>query len=274
MSRYHPHRDSSLILNAAWRWAEGCLAAEGSVFDDRAKLWTTVLLDELDRLFVQTYDEGEGSFIQKLREQLESGSSECRKLMAEALWILMLFQSNVSPQHKRETIRNVWAWSGSQLDENNPWLADAVLQGLGSGGTAFNTHRWRELGYLLTIVRVFKKLNTAERASALSDAWAFAKWLDGVQKVGQRQMRHILLHLLFPDDFERISSGREKRAILAGLSDTPEREIRKWSDDQIDRKLLELRHQRRTVSRPQLGTRCLTTGLADRAKSKKATQYS
>ena len=48
---------------------------------------------------------------------------------------------------------------------------------------------------------MFKKLNTAERASALSDAWAFAKWLDGVQKVGQRQVRHIFLHLLFPDDF-------------------------------------------------------------------------
>ena len=71
MSRYHPHSNSSLILNAAWRWAEGCLAAEGSVFDNRAELWTTVLLDELDRLFVQTYDEGEGSFIQKLKEQLE-----------------------------------------------------------------------------------------------------------------------------------------------------------------------------------------------------------
>jgi len=137
-------------LNAARRWAERCLAAEGSVFDDQANLWTPVLLDELDRLFVQNYDEGEGSFIQKLKRQLEPGSPECPKLMAEALWILMLFQWNVSSQRKRETVRDVWAWSGSQLDEKHPMLADDVLQGLGSAGAAFNTQRWRELGYLLT----------------------------------------------------------------------------------------------------------------------------
>ena len=150
MSRYHPWRDPAPILNAARRWAERCLAAEGSVFDDQANLWTPVLLDELDRLFVQNYDEGEGSFIQKLKRQLEPGSPECPKLMAEALWILMLFQWNVSSQRKRETVRDVWAWSGSQLDEKHPMLADDVLQGLGSAGAAFNTQRWRELGYLLS----------------------------------------------------------------------------------------------------------------------------
>ena len=35
--------------------------------------------------------------------------------------------------------------------------SDAVLQGLGSGGTAFNTHRWRELGYLLTMSKSVQK---------------------------------------------------------------------------------------------------------------------
>jgi 5-methylcytosine-specific restriction protein B len=96
MSRYHPGRDPAPTLNAARRWGECCLVAEGSIFDDQAKLWTPPLLDELDHLFVQNYDEGEGSFIQKLKGQLEPGSPQCRKLMAEALWILMLFQSRPS----------------------------------------------------------------------------------------------------------------------------------------------------------------------------------
>jgi 5-methylcytosine-specific restriction protein B len=241
MSRYHPDRDPSPTLNAARRWAGSCLAAEGSVFDDKAHLWTPALLDELDRLFVQNYDEGEGSFIQKLKGQLEPGSPACRKLMAEALWILMLFQSNASSQHKRETIRGVWAWSGNDLDEKHPMLANDVLEGLGSAGTAFNTHRWRELGYLLTLVRMFKQLGATERTALLSDAWGFSKWVGQVPQVGHRQMRHIVRHLLFPDEFERISSGREKRTIIARITGTPEREIRSWSDDQIDRKLLELR---------------------------------
>jgi 5-methylcytosine-specific restriction protein B len=126
MSRYHPGRDPAPTLNAARRWGECCLVAEGSIFDDQAKLWTPPLLDELDHLFVQNYDEGEGSFIQKLKGQLEPGSPQCRKLMAEALWILMLFQSNLSSQHKRETVREVWAWSGSELDDKHPMLDDEV----------------------------------------------------------------------------------------------------------------------------------------------------
>src|SRR5262249_51392795 len=94
-----------------------------------------------------------------------------------------------------------------------------------------------------TLVRAFKRLNPAERANLLSDAWAFAKWLSGVPQIGQRQMRHILRHLLFPDDFERISSARDKRTIIARISGTPEREMRTWPDDQVDRKLLELRQR-------------------------------
>jgi 5-methylcytosine-specific restriction protein B len=241
MSKYHPDRDPAPTLNAARHWAERCLSAEGSIFDDKVRLWTPALLDELDRLFVQNYDEGEGSFIQKLKGQLEPGSPECHMLMAEALWILMLFQSNVSSKHKRETIRDVWAWSGSKLDEKHPMLADDVLEGLASAGTGFNTHRWRELGYLLTLVRMFKRLGPTERASLLVDAWSFSKWIAGAPQVGHRQMRHILRHLLFPTEFERISSGREKRTIIARLTGTPEREIRSWPDDQVDRKLLELR---------------------------------
>jgi 5-methylcytosine-specific restriction enzyme B len=243
MSKYHPDRDPAPNLNAARRWADRCLETEGSIFADNENLWTPPLLDELDRLFIQNYDEGEGTFIQKLKDQLQAGSPESRKLMAESLWILMLFQSNASPEHKRETVREVWGWSGSNLNEKHPMLSDEVLTGLGSAGTAFNTLRWRELGYLLTLVRTFKRLSSDERAALLSDAWRFSKWLVGVPQIGNRQMRHILRYLLFPDSFERIASGRDKRAILAGFSGTPEREIRSWSDDEVDRKLLELRQR-------------------------------
>jgi len=38
MSRYHPDRDPAPTLNAARRWADRCLAVEGSVFDDKATL--------------------------------------------------------------------------------------------------------------------------------------------------------------------------------------------------------------------------------------------
>ncbi|GLU29865.1 hypothetical protein Brsp01_50980 [Brucella sp. NBRC 12950] len=56
-------------------------------------------------------------------------------------------------------------------------------------------------------------------------------------------MIHILSHLLFPDTFERISSEGDKRKILAGFENVPEREIRKSSTVEIDRALLDLRRR-------------------------------
>jgi 5-methylcytosine-specific restriction protein B len=49
--------------------------------------------------------------------------------------------------------------------------------------------------------------------------------------------------LLFPDSFERISSEGDKRRILAGFGDTAEKAIKKWSNTEIDRALLDLRRR-------------------------------
>jgi 5-methylcytosine-specific restriction protein B len=243
MARYHPEGDSDATLAAARRWADRCLQNDGSIFADNESLWTPPLLDELDRLFTQNVDEGEGNFLQKLNGQLEPGSVASRKLMAEALWILMLFQRNISPERKREILREVWGWSSEELAENHPMLADPVLRGLGSAGPGFNTYRWMELAYLLTLAKVFKRLGSEERTALLSDPWKFSRWLADAPQSGNRQMRHILRHLLFPDVFERIASGRDKRSILVGFTGSPAREIKGWSDEKIDRALLELRQQ-------------------------------
>lgn len=83
--------------------------------------------------------------------------------MAEMLWALLLFQRPMSPDKKRETISYVWALSGQPLETKNPYLTDEVLAGLGNPGTAYNTKRWRELSYLISIARVFKALEAKPR---------------------------------------------------------------------------------------------------------------
>jgi hypothetical protein len=93
------------------------------------------------------------------------------------------------------------------------------------------------------------KLGPTECAAVLADAWALAKWVAGVPQAGKRQMRHILGHLPFSDEFERISSGREKRTIIARLTGTPEREIRAWPDDQMDPQIARTTPARREPSR-------------------------
>ena len=121
--------------------------------------------------------------------------------------------------------------------------SDDVLHGIGSTGTAYNTHRWRELSFLLTQIRTFKRLTAEDREALLSDAWRFASWLDGFPESRSRQFRHVWLHLLFPDEFERISSSKDKRLIVAAFTDTRERDLRSWPDERIDHKLLDVRNR-------------------------------
>ena len=210
---------------------------------DGKELLSWKLLDELDQRFVKNLDAGEGDFLSKLKVQLSEGSADCHQLMAESVWLLLLFPSNVGAEKKRENVRTIWSWSDASLDEHHPLLDDKVLQGIGSAGTAFNTHRWRELVFLIGALRDFKARDGSEREQIASDPWAFSGWLSGLPEARHRQLIHILPHLLFPDTFERISSEGDKRLILAGFGDTTEKEIKKWSTVEIDRALLELRRR-------------------------------
>lgn len=243
MSRYNPHHHVSPIYDGAASWKDRCLQADASIFSNGQSLWTSSLLDELDQHFVKNLDAGEGDFLSKLKAQLSAGSSECRQLMAESLWLLLLFPSNIGAAKKRENVRQVWSWSGNDLDESHPLLDDTVLKGIGSAGPAYNTHRWRELVFLIGATRDLRRREPAGREEILRDPWAFSGWLSNLPEARHRQLIHILPHLLFPDTFERISSEGDKRLILAGFGDTTEKEIKKWSTVEIDRALLELRRR-------------------------------
>ncbi|MCG6557689.1 EVE domain-containing protein [Ruegeria sp. 1NDH52C] len=210
---------------------------------DGANLWTNELLGELDQRFVKNLDAGDGDFRSKLKVQLSEGSPDCRQLMAESLWLTLLFPSNVGAAKKRENVCEIWSWSADDLSSTHPLLDDSVLEGIGSAGTAYNTHRWRELVFFIGALRDFKSRDPSEREQIASDPWAFSGWLSGLPEARHRQLIHILPHLLFPDTFERISSEGDKRLILAGFGDTPEKEIKKWSTVEIDRALLELRRR-------------------------------
>ena len=229
MSKYNPNHHVKPIYDAAGQWRERSLTAENSIFSEGKNLWTNALLNELDRRFVKNLDAGEGDFLSKLKVQLSEGSPTCQQLMAESLWLLLLFPSNVGAVKKRENVLEIWSWSGEALDVTHPLINDDVLEGIGSAGTAYNTHRWRELVFLIGAMRDFKARDVSDREQIASDPWAFSGWLSSLPEARNRLLIHILPHLLFPDTFERISSEGDKRLILAGFGDISEKEIRKWS---------------------------------------------
>lgn len=239
MSRFNEAR-SGPIIDAAHAWVRRCLVADGSVFSSEF-LWARENFDELDRHFVQRLDAGEGSFYEKLEAQLVDAPAGAKRLMAELLWALFLFPSNISIEMKRSSLLKVWGWSGESLDPAHSMLADNVLAGIGSGGMGVNNHRWRELVYMIGMGAQLKATPEEGRAALFIDYDRFSKWIDQVPQDGERQFRQMFRYFLFPERVERMSSNGDRKKILTALGIAKRAELRKWSDRQLDDALLKVR---------------------------------
>ena len=240
MSRYCGEIDAKPILKAAEHWKHSALLSNGSVFGT-GQLWISEHLDALDKNFVNQLEEGEGDFFQKLESQLQSTGLEVKQLAAEMLWLMLLCPSNISAAKKHSGIETIWNWSQQPFPADSPWLTDETLAGVGSAGTAFNTNRWRELVFFIRLMISFKKFSLTEREALLNNGWKFSDWLATIPEGETRQLRHMLLFLLFPDNFERIFSGGDRRKIVSAFTGKPIVQLKKLAAVEIDRMLADIR---------------------------------
>lgn len=241
MSQYNSRHDIKALLEAARLWKDQCLLDDGPLLGD-GKYWSSDKLAELDQRFIQNPLEGDESYFDKLALQLADASPEAIKLMAELNWLLLLFSTNIRPRTKRDLVRNIWELSGDTLPES--WLLeDAPLSGAGSTGTGYNTLRWRELVFLIEIMKAFKALAPEAQQHTLETPWSFADWLENIPDARARQFRHIICFLLFPDHFESISVGSDKREIARVLGELPKAKLKATSNREVDEILLKIRTQ-------------------------------
>ena len=207
------------VFRAAARWRDRCLLHDGSVLSEKS-LWTAENVGYLVKHFAENLDEGEGTFFGKLEKQLAPAPGSGKKLAAEMFWVMYLFPvpGSMQPGTKRQQIRQVWEWSGEPLPDAPFLLDEALNDGLGHPGTAFNTHRWREFLFFVRLVEAWKRLSVSQREARLSDPWNLAEWLKEQDKTRTRQLRHIVLCLLFPDHFEPFATGYQKRIIAQAFA--------------------------------------------------------
>ena len=262
MSRFNPDHNIAPVLDAAAKWIQRCLINERSVFTDRP-LWTAKVLEEVRAAFVDHPDSSSASFFEKLQGQMRGTSPDANCLMAELLWVLMLFQSNIGAAKKRESIELVWSWSGESLGMDHPLLADKVLIGIGNCGAGYNTHRWRELGYLIGLGLDLTGRSQDERATLLSDRERFEVWLAKAPQEGYRQFRHVFRYLAFPDFNERITQNRDRVLILGAYNGADPKTTRAMSDAQQDDALRNLR-EKLAVEHGTADLDFYTTPLAER----------
>jgi 5-methylcytosine-specific restriction protein B len=242
MARQINQRDLSPILAAARAWISDSLVGDRSVFGS-GLLWSSELIEEVTRAFVDHPDIGDDPFMVKLSRQVGNCSPGAKQLLAEVLWAMFLFPSNMRATTKREQIAEAWSWSGASLDVSHRLLGDEVLAGVGSAGQAYHSLRYRELAFVLSVLKSVKELDPAERVTVFSDYDAFIVWIARVPQEGNRQFRHMLRYFSFPDRVERMASNRERRQVLEGFNVASSAELKKRSDAELDSDLANLRQR-------------------------------
>lgn len=234
MARFVSH-GSDLVYQAAEAFRDQCLMAEGSLLFDDISLWTATNLAELHKAFNAAPDVSQRNFLEKFRDQIRPAGQGVIRLAAEVVAVHFLFPSNVGGARKRELIQEVLSWSEDVLPEDR-LICQALNRGIGSGGYGFNARRPFELGYLIDVALSWKSKTAQGDLASIQDPWKFRDFLDSVEGGDSRQLRHMLLHLFFPDQFERIASRDHKWRIdvaFSGLVENP-------SDD-MDERLLSIR---------------------------------
>jgi hypothetical protein len=239
MARQVHNRDISATLDAASEWINRCLIGDGSMF--ATGLWQLSIAREVQQAFDDHPDFGDDDFMTKLRGQMRSVSTAAQQLMAEMLWALLLFPSNMKARTKRQQIRDIWSLSGEHLEETSTYLSDKVLTGIGSGGPGFNNYRPDEMSFLIAIVVDLKGRNKEDRRRIFADYEAFMDWIAVVPQKGNRQYRHMLRYFAFPDRVERMSSNNDRRKILEAFGEASSREAANFSDRDLDDRLMNLR---------------------------------
>lgn len=242
MARSSTVNNLSEILSAAEHWKTNCLLEDGSIFTN-GEFWTAKNFDLLDQFFIQNPLEGKERFIDKLRLQLEPAAPEVKQLAAEMLWVMLLFVSNITGHKKRETVLEIWSWSGEPLDEEHPLLM-VLDHGVGSAGVAYNNKRPYELTFFIEFMQRWKVEDSPRHRALTSDPWAFGDWVDALPSTGKRQLRHMMLYLLFPDSYERISSTGNKQKIVSAIAQHLGSFVPSEDDSDgvtIDRQLLAIR---------------------------------
>lgn len=234
MARLPEH---SNIYQVAQAFLKDCLIGNGSLLFDGTEVWTREALDRLHGDFVAKPDAGSRPFFDKFKDQIGGSGQLVTRLAAEVLCVYFLFPSNVTGKRKLEGVNTALGWSGDFLPETHP-VSAAFSRGIGSGGQGYNTRRPFELYFLINLAREWKAQPATWQQEVAADPWRFQEFVDSIEDAESKQLRHMLLHLLFPDNFERTSSSRHKQRVIAAfaglLSDKPE-------DD--DRAILSIRQE-------------------------------
>jgi MoxR-like ATPase len=204
------------IYEAADQFRQRCLVERHSLLWPQHRVWTTANISSLWDAFIGHPDTSRRTFFEKWRDQLADQPEAIHRIAADTIAFYHLFPSNVGHETKIADVRRVISWKLDRDQPNFELLERAYSSSVGSPGMHYLTGRRWQVAFFLEFAR-----GVLSGLSDPQDPTECKRLADEVRGRVQEssEARHVLLHLLFPDRFERIASESHKRQIVETFRD-------------------------------------------------------
>ena len=207
------------------------LFRERCLVNDRSLLWPEISAWTLDNIsttngfldMTQSSSGGYDAFMTKWGEQLADQPKDIHRIGVDALAFYHLFPTDIGYERKIDRVKAALAW---KLADEAPDLnllqrayssgANRDRPGIGNAGAQYLIAFVREITFYVEFAKEVRtrKIDPHDRPACQEIADALQRRLKNTPPA-----RNILLHILFPDYYERISNVEHKESIREAFED-------------------------------------------------------
>ncbi|TDT31049.1 McrB family protein [Naumannella halotolerans] len=192
------------------------VARHGGSLLTNDNVWTSDNIEILIDRFVRQPDVSGANFLQKLDKQMAGVQDAVKILFAELFLLQMLPTRSIHSETKLANINQVLRDVGVRWEITSDVL-EALNTPVFNGGTAWGTHRFRQLWVLIEFVRYLRTLSPDELDAADKDPLAWREIVTTSPGPSQPGIRAYLAYLKHPDYFLPIVSAPHKHRIVRGF---------------------------------------------------------
>lgn len=196
-----------------------------------ADILTTQTINDCFSRYVEGGLEGGESFDRKIEKQFSDADLSTRLVFAHAEWLWAFAVADITQQTKKEITKYI-----TQINEDSR-LKEVYPNGIGNAGTYHKNNKYFEINFALLIIRF---LNDKKDNGELDTVDEANQWVEKIclfKKYGKEfpeypipeslkeglpennlAMCNLLIHVAFPDNYERIASDKHKWQILNSFS--------------------------------------------------------
>ena len=219
------------IYETADDFRDRCLTTGQSLLWPADKVWTTENISRV-REALEKRVNADGGFYTMLREQMVDLPPDCHKLAVD---VIALYQLPISkpnqPEAKKARVREGISWKLAAQQPNLEALDRAYTDeadlgayqhpGLMHPGQYYLQQIPWQIAFYLDFARAIRsnELDASDVDVCKRIAGEVQQQLIWGRRGNCSAGRHILMHLLFPDRFERMSSEDHKREIVGAFAD-------------------------------------------------------